>query len=418
MRLSRWAIAFWALLAVVAGCGGNSGSITNPHGTSVTVAIPAVTSSVAVQIGSGNFMPATVQNGRLTFFVPDGTTKYAIALSCQVTSGQNTQVGFETIFEATTQDVITNSPSCLPSLLPNAPRGLATGNVNASAVPGATNVQMSGNDDIPSTLGEVSGPFTLALPTGANDVGVVAVDGSFNVLAAKIVRSQTVPGAINGGIPIVFGPGDATTLQSLSVNSVPAGYAVSSVGAKYATANGAALILKPSLPLTTQYAGFPASATQPGDYYLYAASADVIGHEVSVEQSTANANLASSITLPAPWASSSPTPAALPTFTVDYTGFNGMASVTYSVFLNWGSFQTINVIATKNFIAGSTTMTVPNLTSLSGFPLSPPSGTLVVWQVSIQGATVPNFTLFPQTQAIPANNSVLTVRGNGEFSVP
>jgi hypothetical protein len=417
MGLPRWTIAFTALLLVVAGCGGNSGNITNPQGTTVTVAFATAPTTAAVQIGSGSFMPATVQNGALTFTVPNGTTKYAIAYACQISSGQNTQAGFETIFEATTQDVIANSLNCLPVVLPSGPLGQATGIVDASAVPGATKVQMSGDNDIPTTLGAVSGPFTLLLPTGANDVGAVVLDGSSNVLAAKIVRSQTVPGAVDGGLPIVFGPGDATTLQSFTVNGVPPGYAISSGDVKYATANGAALILKP-FSSATQYAAFPASATQPGDYYLYAASADMLGHEVSVKQSTAGVNLASSVALPAPWSSSSPTPAALPTFTLDYAGFNGMASVTYSATLNWGSFQTITVVATKNFMAGSTTMAIPNLTSLSGFPLNPPSSTPVFWVASIQGATVPNFTFFPQTQPIPANNSVSTVQASGQYIVP
>ena len=57
-----------------------------------------------------------------------------------------------------------------------------------------------------------------------DDVFVVVYDSTgFYPLAVRVLRSQTIPGALNGGNPVVFAASDETVTQTITFNNVPAG---------------------------------------------------------------------------------------------------------------------------------------------------------------------------------------------------
>src|SRR6185312_13020694 len=266
-----WFVVGSALIMSLAGCGGNSGTPPVPSGpTTITVTFANATPlAAAVQIGSGAFARASIQSGQLSLTVPAGTTNYAIAYVCPPFNVVATTIeDFEFVIEATTQDATAYTVSC--SATP--PTGSATGSVDASAIPGATNVVVGGKGG-GFGFASTQTSFNVNLPTGTNeDVTVSALDASNNLLAIKILRSQTVPGAINGGNTIVLGPADETTMQSVTVNNTPAGFIPAVQLVDYLTANGTQIGL--GIFSGSQYRAMPAASTQPGDKYFIDSSTD------------------------------------------------------------------------------------------------------------------------------------------------
>src|SRR5262249_26848080 len=149
---------------------------------------------------------------QVSFTLPSGTSKYAIAFVCPPVAAMGT-LNPEFVIEATTQDTTSFTANCLgsPTL------GTVTGSASSS-VAGASGIRIRGTDGFGANIGSASGPFPSSPPTqmpvGTNDVAAIAVNASGNVLGVKIVRSQTSPGPINNGSGIIVI--DATTAQSLS----------------------------------------------------------------------------------------------------------------------------------------------------------------------------------------------------------
>ena len=406
------------LTALVIGCGGSPA--VAPQGTVVvaTFAGALQPQAVATKTGDGGFVAASLQGNALSLTLPTGTTKYGIAYVCPVFND-------EFVIEATTQDAMALNVSC-PG--PSASTlGLATGSVDASAIAGATNVFIRANG-FGSSLGGVSGPFSLAVPNGSNDVAFIATDSIGNAVGVKIVRGQSIPGAVNGGSTVLLGPEDATTTQPVTVNNVPAGFlAPDGVFAQYHTANGTAFPLLLALGIIGQlpntYPAVPATARQSGDFYLYQSSTRPnppdLDQQVGTTLTTTNGGGPVTMTLPAPWSFAGPAPAALPTFTFDYSGFSGQPAVSQQATLIWStgaaSRALLNVMATANFQNGATTLTIPDLTALVGFFPPAPSGTQVGWLADIFGGTVQEF-IFSVTP--PANGSISFVENRGSYIQP
>ncbi|HSM76006.1 MAG TPA: hypothetical protein VLT57_00190, partial [Bryobacteraceae bacterium] len=83
---------------------------------------------------------------------------------------------------------------------------------------------------------------------------------------------------------------------------------------------------------------------------------------------------------------SGPTPAALPAFNYVYTGFSGKTDVIQAAILGWSigtSFNDFQVVATANYQNGSTSLTFPDLSSVTGFLAPPAQGTTVAWTAVI-----------------------------------
>lgn len=405
------------LTALVLGCGGSP--TATPQGTVVTATFagqfkPQV---VAAKTGDGAFVPASLQGDTLRLALPTGTTKYGIAYVCA-------QLNDEFVFEATTQDATALNVSC-PG--PSATAlGLATGSVDASTIPAVTDVRIIGGG-FGGSLGAVAGPFSFAMPNGLNDVAFIATDSIGNAVGVKIARAQSIPGAVNGGSTILFGPGDATTTQPVTVNNVPAGFLASKGAfAQYHTANGTAFPLLLGLGIIGQvpntYPAVPAAARQSGDFYLYQASTlsnpPGLNQQIGTTLTTTNGGGPLTMTLPAPWSFAGPTAAAFPTFTFDYSGFAGQPAISQQVLLIWPTGPTsrniISVMATANFQNG-TALAIPDLTALTGFFTSAPSGTQVSWIADMFGGTAQEF-IFSVNP--PANGSISFVENRGSYIQP
>ncbi len=418
MRMRKQSICPILLFALaLAGCGGGSSTPPSPAGNTVTVTFTNGTPiAVAEQIGTGSFAAASLQGGKLTLTLPQGVTRYAIAYVCPPVTFFGT-LNAESVIEATIQDGTAYSVSC--SAPPTTDH--ATGKVDASLIAGAASVRICGSGGCAGTVSGVNVSFDVMLPAGNNDVAILALDGSSNILGVKMVRAQSVPGTVNGGNTIVFTPSDATTTQSLTVTNLPAGFvSPPAVGVDYFTANGTRILINNNSPGT--YRALPAAATQPGDFYSYESNTnDTATHNqaIGITQTMTSGGGPATIALPAPWSFSGPAAAALPTFTFNYSGFTGLAATADQAGIGWAtgatSFNSITVTATASFQNGAATVTIPNLSSLSGFFATAPSGTTINWVGDIFGGTAQEFNFFPLP---PANGSISFVQNRGTYIEP
>jgi hypothetical protein len=406
-------LSILALLA--AGCG--SGPSGAPQGTVITITFAGAFTpqAVATQVGGRAFRQAALLAGNLLVFnLPTGTTKYAVAYVCAEFSD-------EFVLEATVEDGTVLTLSC-PGLS-GTPAGQASGSADASAIAGASNVSVIGRESGGSLAG-LSGPFSINLPVGTNDVAFVAFDSN-HALGAKIVRDQSVPGVINNGNRVVFGPGDVTTLQTATVSNVPAGFFPPPVIASYHTVNGTSFPLQigaVAFANPSQYPAVPSSAALNGDFYLYSASSldtATFSQFMGVTQTTTAGGGPVSMALPAPWTFSGPAPAAFPTFTFNYSGFSGLPAVSQRAIISWSTAPTnrnlLTVTATQSFQNGATTLSIPDLTSLNGFFAPAASGARVSWSAEIFGGTVQEhvFSVNP-----PPNASISFVETRGTYIQP
>jgi hypothetical protein len=295
--------------------------------------------------------------------------------------------------------------------------GLLTAQVNASAIPGAVWVGLwvSGEPFSEPISGTSIVSFNQQFPVGTLDVFVVAYDITSQIpLAVKILRSQTIPGALNGGNPIVFTTSDETTTQTITYDNVPSGFTTYSSSVDFFTSNGE-LPLETAYSVTPSYLALPAAALETGDYYTFNAT-DAGGTSsgpVSVELATSSGG-PQTLTFAAPWEYSGPTAANLPTFNFNYSGFSGMTSVVETAYIQWGQGTTaangIAVSASQNYQNGATSITIPDLTGLTGFLAPAPSGTTVLWDANIaQGAAF---------QTTPPNGVVQTATEGGTYTEP
>lgn len=404
---------------MAAGCGGSSSPVP-PQGTTVAVTFSGTTppAAVATQSGDSSFVAASLQGGNQLFLtLPTGTVKYGFAYVCSTFND-------EFVFEATTQDATALTLTC-PSVASPSTLGAATGSVDASAITGATNVSIDGHGG-GGLLGGVTGPFSETLQDGVSDVAFIATDSNGKALGVKIARGQNVPGAVNGGNTVVFGAGDAITTQLVTINNVPAGFPVpDGAFADYHTVNGTVFPLVTALgfndPPPATYPAVPAGATQNGDFYLYeiiTANAPAGNQDVVTFLTTTSGGGPLTMTFPAPWSYAGPTPAKLPTFTFDYSGFSGQPAVSQQVLLSWPGSPNRNllqVMATANFQNGAQTLTVPDLSAVNGFFPLAASGAQVGWVADIFGGTTQQF-IFSLNP--PANGSVSFVETRGTYIQP
>jgi hypothetical protein len=318
---------------------------------------------------------------------------------------------------ASTQDstsVSTKCSSALPTL------GQATLQVNAAAISGAAFVKVGGDQQAWSGS-TVS--FNAPIAVGTQDVPVYAIDNNGTVLAVRILRSQTIPGALNGGNPVVFDASDETAPESNAYNNLPSGYTAPYTSVVYNDPDG---YLSVSLGRysSTQYRAMPSGAFQSGGYYTFTAGAinnltpsDFVG----VIRGTTSGG-PQSFNLPAPWSYAGPTATALPTFNFTYTGFSGMPNVVREVEMNWdppappgmGNEITneIMIDASPNYQGGATSFSILDLSGLNGFFSPAPSGTSVSWNASIlQGID------FSGTTA-PTSGTWPIVQVNGSYTEP
>ncbi len=419
MRLSWIGLPICAsLLALLTGCGGSSGTSLTTGGNPQTVAftfIGGTPTAAAVQTGTNTFSAATLQSNALSVSVPSGTTDYSVAYVCPVSNG----VTSEFAIQASTKDGSAFTLSCYGQNM-----GSASGSANAVAIPNAANILVYSGNVNSGSVGSTNGTFNFNLPAGSVDIAVVAVDGATppNVLAVKILRNQTIPGALNGGAPIVFQASDKTTFQQIAVTNVPAGFFNPPfMTVYYFTANGTVFLLNNNNS-PTQSPILPAAAVVSGDFYEFISDTiDTATHNstTSMGQNIAAGSLPATVdlSLPASWSYSGPTAAQFPSFTFTYPGFSGATTTAYEASIYWQPTPTtltgISVTSTANFLNGSTTVTIPDLTSVAGFSPAAASGTTVSWQGVIAGGVT-----LPFASNTPTAGAFESVQNQGTYTEP
>jgi hypothetical protein len=374
------------------GCGGGS-SVPPSTGTTITATFKGATpAAVAEQIGTGAWTAASLQGGQLTLTIPQGESRYAIAYVCPVNFLGSE---FESVIEATTQDPVPRG-FCLSGTSASLPpaKGAVTGSVDASAIPGASSVLIYGLLGEGSVPG-VTGTFNIQMLPGLVDIAFVAVDTSRRVVAVKILRSQTVPGAANGGQTVVLAATDETAYQTISVTNVLPGFTGAEPATVYETEKGTFFPVIPisfSGPPVSHYAVVPATEAQASDKYRFSVSdirtqpsgcTQQVGTQyASITSSSASASTVT-LPLPAPLAYSQPPLDLFPSFDVSYTGFSANDSVEIGWSPTAGSVSNLTVTATAAYQNGAAALAVPDLTSLAGFLAAPSSGDIVSWSVTL-----------------------------------
>lgn len=427
-----------AVAASIAGCGGGAtsnggmgagGGNLPPSNSTITITFTDGTPlAVATQIGNGPFTAASLQNNTLT--LPAGTTKYAVAYVCPTMFSLGS--GFEFVIEATVQDGSAYSVSCM------APPAFITGTfqVDASAFPTTRVVTLFGKDDgfggITFPSGSLSGAVTYQMVAGMNDIVLLTADT--NTTAAKILRSQPIPNAVNGGNPVVFTASDAVTTQPITLTNIPAGFNdPGTTTVSYVTANNTQLGLACCGQML--YTVLPPAEALPADFYRFDFS--YVNPQISGNQAVSITHSATSVgavmlSLPTPWTYSGPAAASFPTFSFNYSGFAAVAEYAQ---IQWpisslgvhGPHTTISVTATASFQNGVNTITIPDLSSVPGFSAPAPSGTTITWVADIFGGTPIQFPIVPSVEPnlvavqmlnVPPNGSTAYVQTEGTYTQP
>lgn len=410
MRLMRALLICGAFAWLLTSCGGSGGGTGGGPDQSApaTITFTFVDNApltAALQVGGGAFVPVNPQNKQLVLNIPAGVSRYILAYDCAVSG--------DFVVEATKQDGTAFNASCVGL----APSGLLTGTVDASQIAGATSVDVDGKQGLALTVGAIATFTNASMPAGSNDVAVVAfsTSGAITPKAVRIFRSQIVPGALNGGNPVVLGAGDLLTQQPITLNNVPAGFAASTT-VEYHTANG----VIPLLDALTQYPTIPSATAQPGDFYLLISSAtnSQINHASSASFIQRSPGGPITANLPPVWSFSGPVPSALPNFPINYSGFGTSAGTFNQVHVSWvpalRTTASLEILTTGNFASG-TGVVVPDLRSLPNFPAPPASGIDVNWTAQILNTPLANVVI--SAQPWPSGNFSM-VTNLDSFTVP
>ena len=419
---------------LLAGCGGSATGSQNPQSVSVQVASGSVMpAAVATQVGTGAWTAATLQNGQFTIAIPADTQNYAYAFVCPASSqGVGTSNGntiteiSEYIFEQSVGDgtspTISTCPNPNPSPSSPAPPSPKVNTVSltvdASAIPNTAAIatysslsaffyNLGGFDwqDSPPLSGN-KGTLNLQLTSGTTDIAVVAYDQYYNPLATYILYSQTIPGPINGGNPVVLSPSDATSLVTVNYQNPPSGWTNPFLFASFVTQNNGVFVPLENYSLSgASYYAIPASQQKPGGLYWIEtgvsypeANSNFMGN---VSVGLTSQNPVPSVTLPAPLPTSDEvaTVATWPTFNIAYAGFSnlGLTASNWQATLSWqvpdpyiysqspSTYYSLSVMATSAYLSGATTLPVQDLSSIPGFIAPPSTGNSVQWSVSVWG---------------------------------
>jgi len=422
MSTSILRLSFCSFLLVgLVGCGTTSSNGGSSGGGTPTIVTYTFTgpapAAVATQIGSGAYTQATLTSGKLTISVPSGETNFSVAYLCpSPTAGPF--VNQEYIYQASTLDGTSLSGTCAPKALQG---GQATVQVDATAIPGAEGINV-GTGGGCSSCDSFNGSAFLDVGTFDLPIYVTGAAGIYQAIAARILRDQTIPGALNEGAPVVFQTTDETVPQTITYNNVPNGYSPSGGEVNYYTADGSWVPLAlGTMPAATQYMAMPLGTYQSGDYYEFEVEADNAGGigSVLVDRYTSSAG-PQSFTFPAPFSYAGPAAAALPAFNFTYSGFSGMSNISQQAAIYWGEgtgpwpipadLDSITMTATANYQGGSTAMSIPDLSSLTGFLAPVPSGTTVTWTAG--------FSQGNPLLTTPPNGTIQSVSNSGSYTEP
>ena len=365
----------------------------------------------------------------MTLTIPNGSPDYAVAYICPawpIMAG-GMQVGQfleQFVLQQNIADGSSFTRSCPQT--PALPQtGTLTGNVDASAIAGSTllNVQATnGTSTANVSLAGAVSDFSFAAPVGSNRVEVLAYDSDpsspVNLLAAKTFDDQVVPGALNGGNSVVLGAADQTVVQAITYQNVPSGFAAPTVLVNFFT--GTSGLLHVASGVSTTYRALPAGAVRNGDSYDFLATVYQnqgglgLGAQVLAKAGSKTGG-PMTFSFPSAWSYGGPVPAAMPAFDFTYAGFSGSNATVRNAAIGWSSgtvkpgLFSFFVVSTGNYAKGSTRVTFPDLSGITGFLPAPPSGTVVSWLADTADLS---------PQGAPSGTEWLSVRNQGTYTVP
>lgn len=441
-----------ALSLVAVACGGSGGGgggggtipattptptptgATTPGTTGAAVSLPIhfmTPTTVVYQAGtSGSWTAVTPSGGKVSFTLPVGTTAYSVAYVCPFNgypgddgaSNPETRFGpAEVVIEATVGD----SPSiyCEQNNLTR-----TVGTVNATAFVETEGFFPTTNFSVSvtqATAGNVGGPgFSGAVGgdvagsplwfSGPSDVAAIVYNTSLSPQVATAGElTRNVSFTSNGTVTLDPIEPQTSTLTTAAV-TLPAG-AQTAFG-YWMPAEGGALQASNAFsnPTTLSVPQIPSASA--GDYYMVSVSGEVAGTTFSLEQQTSSSVPSSALTLPSSafnYTSATNNGGDLPTVNQAYSGFTISGTKYYLMDLSWAQTTQpvpagaplVNVIASQSYLGSSTTLTMPNLSSVTGmFPN--PSGGVSVGVISSN---------FIASGALPWENMEL---GNSFFNYP
>ncbi len=401
--------------------------------------------AAAMQIGTGAWTSASVQNGQMSIPLPAGTQQFAFAYVCpaytigQASGGTQVQKETESIDEFTLQDGTAYTVSCS-----SGPNSTSSANAiplqaDATAVAGATFIQAIG--PLGGQIAQGNKASVVAnLRTGTNDIALLALDGSGNVLAIKILRNQTYPGTINGGNPIVFSASDATSTQTISMTNLPSGTGFGSNPSglgNYITANGTQFPIYDTdanmLVPASSYIVVPPSEAQAGDLYSISlretlpSNSSIVPAQLPQVQSSITMTSAQPVTLEFPGilpGNDGPTTVAtsLPSFQLSGSSYSSSWFTYYKSNVLWSvpspnnSVSTTcstDTVASSSYQNGSTVLTTPDVSSIPGFFSRASAMPTEIWSASVSSSPYPQYSNTSQASANPVESTGYT----GQFTL-
>lgn len=464
---------------ITSNSGGSNGA--NSY-TDVTVNFTGILpTAVATQIGSGSFSSATLSSSSLSLQIPNGTTNFAVAFVCppetyntggsgggdgsgtfdgdgsttiivepsqvrkasklsndrgaglqfaktQDTSGSNLWTT-QQLIAASTLDGTSFTTGCSNQAAASPTYGSLTGTIDVSALSYPWLFSVGAENESSGAwlyAGSVSSfqNFTISAPTGSDRVLLsVSNDNPLesDLIAAKSLDNQTVPGALNNGNPVVFNAADAVTNQPIVYENVPAGFPSPTTSIAYVLSG---MIVPPGIQdgvwlssfAGNRYPALPTSVSQSGDYYSFWATTGNSATSMGVFTTTASGG-PMTMSFPAAWNYPGPVAAAWPTFAnLGYMGFTGSGTEAVVLNIGWlsasGNYGTYIVSASSNTMNGVSSQTFPDLSTIPGFLPSPSSGETVYWTATLSQST------YGFLQPISANGTVASVDSTGSYVVP
>lgn len=364
------------LLALLAACSQNPGTKVTPVVVNLD-GTPAAVAAAAYQVGGGEWKALTPDaDGKLTFYVPAGETRYGVAVRCGGILGLGDYAA-NTLVQLTTDAGTAPQLTCFNL----GAFAEASGHIDVSGVTGATGFTVQGGVSSSGSSGSTSGTYHLDLPYGGGrDLIAFATSGGGVGLAAKIVRGIDAT-ATQTLSDVTLTNADALVNHSVAAFSVPSGWSGGYELDLY-TAGGTVMLDEDLLGSGSETGGGIGAVAnaQAGDLYLLQLNATNAAGDRGISRlrfidAPDLGNLSESLSMD-PFSSYSVTAAAHPTFPANHPDGDvvGYDFVTFSPYVIW------SYSVSRTWLGGAASYATPDLSALPGFEHAYPlSGEDVSW---------------------------------------
>lgn len=387
---SQQAAALVAGTLLLAACGGGSGGAgstptiparSTQSGVMVSIPIHGLTpTAMAFQSGTtGPWTPVAPSGGSVTFTLAAGQTSYSVAAMCPMNRTPIRAGAAEVIIQATTSDA--------PTVFCNGP---VPGTVNATVLVDASAFPNTGYVGVKQYVNSYpSGGLGFSAAAGGDAIGsplwvaapsdlVLTVFNGGSLSAARIVRNVTLTPNETLTLPPLSPTNDAVT--TASVQAAP-GSTLTYLF--WATAEGDLVSVGSSFKNSTPAMPvIPTASAQAGDYYELAAVAQVgLQFEAKMVSGATPSSLSFAPLPTTPFTVPAPTPSDLPSANLGYNGFTISGTHYYSLVLSYASTAApvangaplVTIVASQGYLGTSTTVTMPDLSSIPGMLPAPKS---------------------------------------------